>query len=282
MDVSATQTKEDTKRDKSGVTCFNCGKKGHFRRECRSAKKNWKPVPGKEIAVIDKDTRVMEVAAASYTQDDLEYDIERVEGNDDDSDSDDSVRQELRGIVMHETRETVRQAAQRWLDYQDDGSDSEPQSPVRLPTDDNPEQDPLETDELGEIAPPARAQQTAQLWGLSLTQDDNGQWRTRNAGEREGPNPTYLRKRVVELRTDNAEMDERIHELERHLEQQGRNQPFEGPTLKGWGLGPCGGPYPGNRVQRHVGVRAHEGKRATHAGRILAATPVHQHRQNDD
>ncbi|RYP86989.1 hypothetical protein DL770_004838 [Monosporascus sp. CRB-9-2] len=66
MDVDATQ-RDQARKDKSSATCFNCGKKGHFKREYRSPRRDWKPVPKTEAATIDKHTRVVETAAASYT-----------------------------------------------------------------------------------------------------------------------------------------------------------------------------------------------------------------------
>ncbi|KAK4233178.1 hypothetical protein C8A03DRAFT_19690, partial [Achaetomium macrosporum] len=79
MDVDAAQREgRKGRKDKSQVTCFNCGKKGHFKNECRSKKAEWKPVPGKENATIDAATvRITEVAAASYTQDDLDDAIDQ-------------------------------------------------------------------------------------------------------------------------------------------------------------------------------------------------------------
>jgi hypothetical protein len=272
MDVSATQTKGDTKRDKSGVTCFNVGKKGHFRKECRSPKKDWKPVPGREAATIDKHTRVVEVAAASYTQEDLEYDIERAEGHPPDYDTDDDVRPplrrntqattrdtdsegsidsvedircELRRIAESAARDTVRQAAQRWVEQLDSRRDNGRPGPLTAAIEGGEAVPSLddETDPEGDIAPPSGAAGMAQVWGLALIQDENGQWRTKNQGDTEGPNVNYLRRRVIELRGQNAELNDKIHELEQQVQQQSattlgqvsENQPFNGPVFTGWG-----------------------------------------------
>ncbi len=71
MDTSAVQKGAGPmKKDKSNLTCFKCGKKGHFAKECRGRKKGrgWKPAPGREAATIDKSVRVLEVAAVEIAR----------------------------------------------------------------------------------------------------------------------------------------------------------------------------------------------------------------------
>lgn len=86
IDIAQTQQvgKKNDTRDKTSITCYNYSKKGHFKRDYRS-KKEWRPVLGKEAATIDQATvgkkgiRVQKVAAASYTQDNLEDNIDRAD-----------------------------------------------------------------------------------------------------------------------------------------------------------------------------------------------------------
>ncbi|AEO57900.1 hypothetical protein MYCTH_2060489, partial [Thermothelomyces thermophilus ATCC 42464] len=71
-----------TTKDKSNVTYYNYRKKGHYKRECRSPKKEWKPAPRKEITAIDEITKdVIEVAATSYKDKGSNIDSLRHDGN---------------------------------------------------------------------------------------------------------------------------------------------------------------------------------------------------------
>jgi len=74
IDVDANQKDFRPYKDKSDITCYNCSKKGHFKREYRSPRKDrWRPTPGKEVTTIERGTRVVEVSAYdAYDQDDLE------------------------------------------------------------------------------------------------------------------------------------------------------------------------------------------------------------------
>ena len=64
-----------------GITYYNYGKKGYFKRNYRS-KKEQQLVPRKEAttinqAIVGRKVRIQEVAVASYIQDNLEYNINR-------------------------------------------------------------------------------------------------------------------------------------------------------------------------------------------------------------
>ena len=73
MEIDAAQTSQG-KRDLLQVTCFNCGKKGHMKRDCRAPKQlKWK----KAEATAVEGTRVIEIASAEYGQDNLEDAIDR-------------------------------------------------------------------------------------------------------------------------------------------------------------------------------------------------------------
>lgn len=74
-------SKKTSARDKTSITYYNYGKKGYLKRDYRS-KKEWRLVLGKEtttIKEVKKVVRVKEIAAASYTQDDLEDDMDRAD-----------------------------------------------------------------------------------------------------------------------------------------------------------------------------------------------------------
>ncbi|AEO54727.1 hypothetical protein MYCTH_2052439, partial [Thermothelomyces thermophilus ATCC 42464] len=67
---------------KSNVTYYNYGKKGHYKQECQSPKKEWKLAPRKEIMAIDETTKdVIEVAATSYEDRDSNTDSFGYNGN---------------------------------------------------------------------------------------------------------------------------------------------------------------------------------------------------------
>ncbi|KAK3897171.1 hypothetical protein C8A05DRAFT_20007 [Staphylotrichum tortipilum] len=86
MDVDANQRDPRPRRDKSNITCYGCGKQGHFKRDCRDRKKDgWKAVPVKETATIEKGIPLIEVSAhdvyeSQCTRDDLE-DAQRLNAN---------------------------------------------------------------------------------------------------------------------------------------------------------------------------------------------------------
>ncbi len=81
MDVA--QKGASVRKDKTDVTCYNYGKKRHFKRECYSPVKdqkpreNWKPVLKKEVMTIDKHIQVFNVNTASYTTEDVEEEVDR-------------------------------------------------------------------------------------------------------------------------------------------------------------------------------------------------------------
>ena len=191
MDIGAAQAqwagRKGGAKDKSGITCYNCDKKGHVKRDCHS--KEWRPVPGKEAvtigqATVGKKVRIQEVAAASYTQDDLEVDIEQALKRED----------ELTGS---------------------DSDNSELGNEYALIT----------SDDEGKVAPPRHIQQAAQDWGITLTQQADGEWTTHTGDGKVRPSLFFLQQRILEQR-------QRIEELVREKEElkqllQARNDQYE-------------------------------------------------------
>ena len=213
MDVDATQAqwaggRKGPQGDKREVTCFNCGRKGHYKRDCRSARKDWGPVPGKEVANIDKrGARVIEIAAASYTQDDFEDAADR------------QLRAEEAEAENVPTEDEEREAATAHPildDSQEGDSDGERSSgsPGRL----------YETDDDGDIAPPIWALSSARQWGLTLIQEEDGTWRTTNEGETPGPSTTYLKRRVMELRNEAVKLLRQERDLRGELQNEERQK----------------------------------------------------------
>ncbi|KAK4148931.1 hypothetical protein C8A00DRAFT_19320, partial [Chaetomidium leptoderma] len=188
-------------------------------RDCRSAKKDWKPVPGLDVATIDRNSRVVDVAAASYAQSDLEDAVDAEHYCDDREQS-----SEEGGVA----------------------ADEPPPSPPGA------ENQGFEVDNDGDVAPPAWALGMADTWGLSLIQEASGQWRTTREGETPGPSVAYLQEKIVDIREDLAvalsEKDEQDRQLQSLAQEKERlkaenvrlntaraagSTPWEGPQKEG-------------------------------------------------
>ena len=60
----------------SNITYYNYSKKGYFKQDCYIPKKKQQPVSRKEITIVEGKERIVEIATASYTQEDFEDDVE--------------------------------------------------------------------------------------------------------------------------------------------------------------------------------------------------------------
>lgn len=198
MEIDAVQTKWPNKqpRDKSNITCYNCGKKGHYKRECRSLQKQnktpgrWSPVPGREAAVIEKGVKFKEVAASSSVyHDDVDH-----------ADYQEEPEDEFR--FWREDEEFS------------DVSEKYKEEPTK-PIDDYDER--LRTDEMAEVGPYFAGTDAPDEGGWSLTQNSQGEWNPTKEGEEPGLNPRYLSKKVLESRDKIDELRQSIRRLKNEV-----------------------------------------------------------------
>lgn len=159
MDTSAVQKGQGSvKRDKANVVCFNCNKKGHFKRDCRAPKQgNWKPVPKNETATINEHLEVFQVAAASYGSWDVDESIDR-----------ELARQDRDGLSDGESAASGAgdapgsQHPEDWSDHGDDTTQSD-----ALPGDiEQYIRDNVSAEAQGALAA------TILRWGITLTRED--------------------------------------------------------------------------------------------------------------
>ena len=75
IDVDAIQQTNQSRF--SNITCYNYSRKGHLKQDYYIPKKKQQPMSRKETTIVEGKERVVEIVAASYTQEDFEDDVER-------------------------------------------------------------------------------------------------------------------------------------------------------------------------------------------------------------